>query len=102
MKGSKNVLPGKRLFIQVGSYNFGNVVNVVPGGVGVSFEGVEFLVFGHLSDETLEEVLIFGFILRLSAFFLLKFFSFLFFEKLLLLLAFSLDVLLHVHDLVLD
>jgi len=96
------VLPGKRLFIQVGPYNFGNVVNVVPGGVGVSFEGVEFLVFGHLSDETLEEVLIFGFILRLGAFFLLKFFSFLFFEKLLLLLPFSLDVLLHVHDLVLD
>lgn len=96
------MFPCERLFVKIGSDDFGDVVNAVPGRVGISLESVELFMLRDLGDESFEEIFAFGFLLRLGAFFLFQFFPFLFFDELLLFLSFSLNVLFHVHDFILN
>jgi hypothetical protein len=48
------VFPAERLVVLVALDDFGDIVDVVPGRVGVLFEGVQFLVFWDAGDELLE------------------------------------------------
>jgi hypothetical protein len=96
------VLPCERFFIEICSNDFRDVVNAVSRRVRISLESMELFMLWDLGNESFEEVFIFGFFFRLSPFFLLKFFPFLFFNQLLFFLSLSLNVLFHVHDFVLN
>ncbi len=62
VQGGQDMFSGQGLFIEVGSDHFGNVIDAVPGGVGIFLKCVEFFVFGHLGDKAFERVFVFGFI----------------------------------------
>lgn len=84
------MFPGEGLFVQVGSDDFRDVVDVVPGGVGVALKRVQLLVFGDLGDQPFQQVfsapvtiaiaigVIFLRLLGLCAFFLFQFLPLLF------------------------
>ena len=64
------MFPCERLFVEISSDDFGDVVNAVSWRVGISLESVELFMLRDLGDESFEEIFIFGFFFGLSAFFL--------------------------------
>lgn len=80
MERSQDVLSCERLFVEISSDNFRDVVNAVPGRVRISLKSVKLFVLRNLGDESFEKVFVFGFLLRLGTFLLFQFFSFLFLD----------------------
>lgn len=93
------MFPAETLIILIALDDFGNIIDVVPWGIGVVLEGMQFFVLWYLCDKLLQVHFLIDLLVASPFLLSLLFPSASGLQQLLLLLSLFLNVALHLCDL---